>query len=92
MDPLSISAGVAGFLSLAIEISKILTAYVGSVKSAPEEAQQLLQEVSALYNVSKQLAQVLRNDEVKKQIRLNLSPGRHNQCLSQQDQLSIQDT
>ncbi|KAI5792177.1 hypothetical protein FPQ18DRAFT_305470 [Pyronema domesticum] len=65
MDPLSISAGVAGFLSLAIEISKISTNYVGSVKSEPEEAQKLLQEVSALCNVSEQLAQFLRNDEVK---------------------------
>lgn len=45
MDPLSISAGVAGFLSLAIEISKILTAYVGDARSAPEEACNLLLEI-----------------------------------------------
>jgi hypothetical protein len=47
MDPLSISVGVAGFLSLAMEISKILAAYVGDVKSAPEEAHSLLTEVSS---------------------------------------------
>jgi hypothetical protein len=48
MDAFTISTGVAGFLSLALEISKILKAYVDGVKSAPEEARNLLVEVTAL--------------------------------------------
>jgi hypothetical protein len=62
MDPFTISTGLAGFLSLAFEITKILTAYVSDVKSAPEEARGLLSEVSALCNVLDQLVNFLRND------------------------------
>jgi hypothetical protein len=38
MDPFSISTGVAGFLSLAIELTEIIGGYIGDVKSAPEDA------------------------------------------------------
>jgi hypothetical protein len=48
MDPISISIGVAGFLSLTLEIINILSNYVSNVKSAPEEANGLLREITAL--------------------------------------------
>ncbi|KAI5789891.1 hypothetical protein FPQ18DRAFT_410872 [Pyronema domesticum] len=62
MDPFTLSTGVAGFLSLAIEISKILGAYVSDVKHAPEDAGNLLVEVDALCRVLEQLVEFLRND------------------------------
>jgi hypothetical protein len=62
MDAFTISTGVAGFLSLALEISKILKAYIGGVKSAPEEARNLLVEVTALCHALEQLIQFLRKD------------------------------
>jgi uncharacterized protein Yka (UPF0111/DUF47 family) len=62
MDAFTISTGVAGFLSLALEISKILKAYVDGVKSAPEEARNLLAEVTALCHALEQLMRFLRKD------------------------------
>ncbi|KAI5816856.1 hypothetical protein BZA77DRAFT_343876 [Pyronema omphalodes] len=62
MDPLTISTAVAGFLSLALEISKILKSYVDGVKSAPQEAHDLWKTVTALCHVLEQLEQFLRKD------------------------------
>ncbi|KAI5816207.1 hypothetical protein BZA77DRAFT_344472 [Pyronema omphalodes] len=62
MDAFTISTGVAGFLSLALEITKILTAYIDGVKSAPEEARNLLAQVTALCHTLEQLTQFLRKD------------------------------
>ncbi|KAI5818441.1 hypothetical protein BZA77DRAFT_342841 [Pyronema omphalodes] len=62
MDAFTISTGVAGFLSLALEISKILKSYVDGVKSAPEEAHTLLTNVTALCDVLEQLVRFLRKD------------------------------
>ncbi|KAI5818432.1 hypothetical protein BZA77DRAFT_15156 [Pyronema omphalodes] len=62
MDAFTISTGVAGFLSLALEISKILKSYVDGVKSAPEEAHTLLTNVTALCHVLEQLVRFLRKD------------------------------
>ncbi|KAI5806005.1 hypothetical protein BZA77DRAFT_368831 [Pyronema omphalodes] len=45
MDPLSITAAVAGFLSLAGQIATTLKDYVDSVRSAPEEVRSLYLEV-----------------------------------------------
>ncbi|KAI5810712.1 hypothetical protein BZA77DRAFT_287454 [Pyronema omphalodes] len=51
MDPLSISAAVTGFASLAGQIISTLRDYVDGVKSAANEAQSLLQEVTAFRQV-----------------------------------------
>jgi hypothetical protein len=61
-DPLSVSASVAGSLSLALEITKILSAYVSDVKSAPDDARTLLTEITALCHALDQLINLLRND------------------------------
>jgi hypothetical protein len=66
MDPFTISTGIAGFLSLPREISSLLKAYIGDVKSAPEDAKTLLTEVMALCQVLDQLVKLLRSDAVKK--------------------------
>lgn len=44
MDPLSLSAGVTGFLNLALDVAKILNDYVDGVKSALEETRKLFTE------------------------------------------------
>jgi hypothetical protein len=65
MDPFTISTGVAGLLSLAMEITKILSAYISDVKSAPEDAQNILTNVTSLSYVLEQLVQFLRKDATK---------------------------
>jgi hypothetical protein len=62
MDPFTLSTGVAGFLSLALEISKILGAYVSDYKSAREDAKDLITEVDTLCHMLDQLVRFLRND------------------------------
>jgi hypothetical protein len=62
MDPFTIATGLSGFLSLAIEITKILGGYVSDVKSAPEDAHNLLVEVTALCHVLDQLINFLRTN------------------------------
>jgi hypothetical protein len=63
MDPFTISMGVAGFLSLALEVIKILIDYVGAVKSAPNEARELQTEITALCHPLRELFNFLRQKE-----------------------------
>jgi hypothetical protein len=65
MDPLGLSASVAGFLSLAIEVTKILNAYVNDVKDAPQEASELNTKATILSDVLEKLIEILRSDDVE---------------------------
>lgn len=65
MDPLSLSASVAGFIGLTIQISRILKAYIDGVHSAPEEAQNLFTQVDALNQVLQHFVNFLRNENLK---------------------------
>ncbi|KAI5810770.1 hypothetical protein BZA77DRAFT_347536 [Pyronema omphalodes] len=62
MDPLSITAAVAGFVSLAGQIAMTLNAYVDSVRSAPSEVKSLYLEVKALSQVLGKFAQFVKDD------------------------------
>ncbi|KAH8702962.1 hypothetical protein GQ44DRAFT_732570 [Phaeosphaeriaceae sp. PMI808] len=65
MDPLSFSAGIAGLLGLAIEITKLMYEYVSGVKDAPKTAQNLLTETTAIENILHDLRnKVLVNPDV----------------------------
>jgi hypothetical protein len=64
MDPLSISASVAGFLGLAIELKRIISTYVSDVKSAPQEAHELSVEVLALSHVLETLDELLQGEDL----------------------------
>lgn len=65
MDPLSFSAGIAGLLSLAIEITKLTYEYVSGVKDAPKAARSLLTEMTAIENILRDLRnKVLLNPDV----------------------------
>lgn len=62
MDPFSISTGVAGFLSLTIELTKILSTYISEVKSAPSDAKALFEQLSALTAVLTDLREFLEEE------------------------------
>jgi hypothetical protein len=63
MNPLSLSASIAGLLSLSLEVTKILTNFLSTVKSAPSEANSLTTEVTALSQVLETLVEILRSDD-----------------------------
>ncbi|KAI5810631.1 hypothetical protein BZA77DRAFT_327408 [Pyronema omphalodes] len=65
MDPLSIAAAVAGFLSLAGQIAATLKEYVDGVESAPKEVQSLHLEVTALHHVLEEAVRTSLSDIVK---------------------------
>ena len=48
MDPWTVSTGVAGFLALAVEVTKILKQYIDEVNSAYADAHTLLVETTGL--------------------------------------------
>lgn len=64
MDPFTISTGVAGFLSLAIELTKILKTYISEVKDAPQEASTLLETLEPLVEVLENFREFLEDDEI----------------------------
>lgn len=63
MDPLSLSTSVAGLLSLTIELSKILKGYVDDIRSAHQEATELMTEVSTLEHVLDMLDKAFRDKD-----------------------------
>jgi hypothetical protein len=65
MDPLGLSASVAGLLSLALEVTKILNGYIGGVVSAPQEALELNTEITALHHVLRSIIDVLRKEDIE---------------------------
>lgn len=63
MDPWSLSASVAGLASLTLEIGKLLGGYVSDVKSAPQDADKLHAEVTALAQALDRLVEFLRRED-----------------------------
>ena len=61
MDPFSITAGVAGLLSLSIQLTETLTEYTSSVKHAAEEAKDLYVQIIKLSKVLRDLDQFLKD-------------------------------
>ena len=65
MDPLSAASGVAGLLSLTIQVGMTIGAYVNSVKGASKAAQRLEREVQAFASVLKQLYEFLQSRDAE---------------------------
>ncbi|KAI5814530.1 hypothetical protein BZA77DRAFT_345631 [Pyronema omphalodes] len=65
MDPVGFAASVAGLVSLAIEVTKILNAYVHDVKDAPQEASELNTKVTVLSHVLRKLVDTLQSDDMQ---------------------------
>ncbi|KAI5815433.1 hypothetical protein BZA77DRAFT_344906 [Pyronema omphalodes] len=62
MDPLSLSASIAGLISLTIEVTKIISEYRSGFKNAPKEASELSTEVAALHHVLETALEILINE------------------------------
>jgi hypothetical protein len=63
MEPLSAASGVAGLLSLTIQVGMTIGAYANSVKGAPKDAQKLEREIQAFSAVLKQLCEFLQSKD-----------------------------
>ena len=65
-EPFSLATGIAGLISLGLEVTKITRQYVQGVGNAAKDVDELLTELSALVAVLRQLAGFLQNDRVAK--------------------------
>jgi hypothetical protein len=63
MDPLSAASGVAGLLSLALQVGMTIGIYANSVKSASKDAQRLEREIQAFSSVLQQLYEFLQSKD-----------------------------
>jgi hypothetical protein len=62
MDPFSVTAGVAGLLSLSIQVTQVTQKYMSSVKNAPKQARELVDKLTALVAVLKQLGLFIKRE------------------------------
>jgi hypothetical protein len=65
IDPFTVATGLAGLLSLTIEVTKILYGVVNSSKNAPKNAKELLQELDQIQRVLTSLEGFLRDENAK---------------------------
>jgi hypothetical protein len=63
MDPLSAASGVAGLLSITIQVGMTIGAYANSVQGASKGAQKLEREIQAFLSVLKQLYDFLQSKD-----------------------------
>ena len=65
-DPFSLATGIAGLISLGLEVTKITRQYVQDVRNAAKDVDEFLTELSALVAVLRRLAGFLKDDRVAK--------------------------
>jgi uncharacterized protein YccT (UPF0319 family) len=63
-DPLSVSASIAGLIGISKEVATIIANYVSAVKSAPENARRLQDELTALCSVLGEMRALLRQERL----------------------------
>ena len=63
-DPFTIGTGIAGLISLGLEITILTRQYAQGGHDASKDVRELLQELSALDDVLRQLSQFLENDAI----------------------------
>ena len=66
MDPLSISSGIAGLASLAIQIAPAIHDYIATAKKAEEDISWYADEVDALIEVCVCLDNFLKDDAISR--------------------------
>ena len=66
VDPFSLATGIAGLISLGLEITKNTRQYFQGVRNAVKDVDELLKELSALVDVLRQLAEFLKSNRVGK--------------------------
>src|SRR5579862_2741416 len=65
IDAFTAATGIAGLLSLTMEISKMMHGQVSAMKNAPKNAEALLQEIDQMQRVLTNLEGFLRSDDAK---------------------------
>lgn len=65
-DPFSLAAGIAGLISLSLEVTKIAHQYTQGVRNSSKDIEDFLQELAALTDVLRQLDSFLKKDEAGK--------------------------
>lgn len=90
MDPFSISAGIAGLLSLSLQVRQIVTEHFESAKNAPKEARSLAEKLTAIIGVLEQLERFIekhaRNGQFNESSILYGTIKRYDEHLSQLDE------
>jgi transcriptional regulatory protein LevR len=74
-DPLSITAGVAGILSLTIEVSRLLREQINTYQGALKDAQEILDQVDRIAQVLQGLERLIMNDAIKIYFYVDLCSG-----------------
>ena len=62
-DPFSLATGIAGLISLSLEVTKIAQQYIQGVRNSSKDINDFLQELAALTDVLRQLDAFLKKDE-----------------------------
>ena len=65
MDPLTAATSVAGLLSLAMQVSKMLYSHIRTIKNAPKDAEDLRDEIQRLCQVLTSLEEFLKAQALK---------------------------
>ena len=65
-DPFSLATGIAGLISLGLEVTKATRQYFQGVRNAAKDVDEFLKEVSALVDVLRQLVEFLKSDRIGK--------------------------
>ena len=65
-DPFSLATGIAGLISLSLEVAKIAHQYIQGVRNSSKDIDDFLQELAALTEVLHQLDAFLKKDEAGK--------------------------
>jgi len=65
IDPFTLATGIAGLLSITLQVSKILHGQVNALKNAPSEAKDLLYELDQIQQVLTGLERFLRSENAK---------------------------
>ena len=62
-DPFTLATGIAGLISLSLEVTKIAQQYIQGVRNSSKDIDDFLQELAALTDVLRQLDAFLKKDE-----------------------------
>jgi hypothetical protein len=65
MDPVSMASGIAGLLTLTLQISSVIADFTIAVKEAPKNIKELQQELLLLGEILSQLQDFLRSEKAK---------------------------
>lgn len=65
MDLFSVATGIAGLLSLSIELTKLIGSYINGVKHSSKSVEELLKKLGALSQVLGRFADFLKTENIK---------------------------